>query len=108
MSLFKMSNELHTLLHGTPSHDALYNISCTLSLASAQGTPIRGICSDRERCLDGGVSYLRMALVAGYPQLEHAKTDPDLEPLRQHRREQFWSVFGALQHLQTMAQAPAF
>jgi serine/threonine-protein kinase len=71
--------------------DALYDIACVFSLASAKSTDS----VQAERYAGRAVSVLREAVAKGYANIEHMKQDTDLNPLRQ--REDFQKLLRELE-----------
>merc|ERR1712196_453911 len=104
---FTLANDLHVRLHGGPSGTAMYNAACCLALAvEAQfaGSPSRPgfstqnmvfpsmppahrepLAAFTDARLDLAVEWLLAAVGAGYMNIEHMRSDPDLRSVHRLR-----------------------
>eukprot|EP00930_Biecheleria_cincta_P099884 TRINITY_DN91496_c0_g1_i1.p1 TRINITY_DN91496_c0_g1~~TRINITY_DN91496_c0_g1_i1.p1 ORF type:complete len:838 (+),score=175.09 TRINITY_DN91496_c0_g1_i1:151-2664(+) len=104
---FEGVNALFTKIHGVPCGSALYNMACCLSMGSSANPtvpgaaglppylPVDDVVNTR---LELAALLLRSAVGAGYTDMPHMLTDPDLQTLRNERPSllaTFWQQLDA-------------
>eukprot|EP00931_Biecheleriopsis_adriatica_P039324 TRINITY_DN2248_c0_g1_i1.p1 TRINITY_DN2248_c0_g1~~TRINITY_DN2248_c0_g1_i1.p1 ORF type:complete len:731 (-),score=129.35 TRINITY_DN2248_c0_g1_i1:49-2241(-) len=99
---FEGLNALHIKIHGKPSSNSLYNMACCLSLGAGDvaprtaGLPPYHVVADVQGTrLDQAALLLAAAVDAGYRNVQHMLTDPDLAMLRLRLPRQFAACTGA-------------
>lgn len=93
-SCFEGVNALFSKIHGVPCGSALYNMACCLSMGSSANPTVPGAAGLPPHCpvddivsarLELAAMLLQSAVGAGYTDIPHMLTDPDLHTLRQQR-----------------------
>jgi len=93
-SCFEGVNALFTKINGVPCGSALYNMACCLSMGSSAHPAVPGAAGLPPHCpvddivsarLELAATLLRSAVGAGYTDIPHMLTDPDLQTLRRQR-----------------------
>jgi len=89
---FRLANELHVQLDGSPSATVMYNLACCLSRLAALDKPTgeaplpgSALALSKDACLNAAVGWLRAAAAAGYTDPNHMKMDTDLQAVRELR-----------------------
>ena len=104
-ALYRLANDMHAQIHGSPSSRDLYNLACCCSRLAAlppaqpQGgafgaSPFASLSPSggggaaalsTEQCLNAGIAWLRAAAAAGWSDSDHMQKDDDLAALRAQR-----------------------